>query len=200
MTSWKFYDNNADRLFADYISLDFYSIFQDVEEFILQSKGVSLDVGSGSGRDAAALDELGYKVIAVEPSEKMRNLASSYYKSNHIIWLDDSLPFLHSVKAMNLKFDLILVSAVWMHLSKKEQKISLETLTDLLTLNGRMIITLRLGPPEPDRNINVVNTEELLELASQLGLETLRVTSINKDSFQRNQITWQKVVLSKNNE
>ncbi|EFO0305009.1 class I SAM-dependent methyltransferase, partial [Escherichia coli] len=29
---------------------------------------------------------------------------------------------------------------------------------------------------------------------------TLRVTSINKDSFQRNQITWQKVVLSKNNE
>nr|WP_250164103.1 hypothetical protein [Escherichia coli] len=48
-----FYDNNADRLFADYISLDFYSIFQDVEEFILQSKGVSLDVGSGSGRDAA---------------------------------------------------------------------------------------------------------------------------------------------------
>ncbi|HCO2088178.1 TPA: class I SAM-dependent methyltransferase, partial [Escherichia coli] len=59
MTSWKFYDNNADRLFADYISLDFYSIFQDVEEFILQSKGVSLDVGSGSGRDAAALDELG---------------------------------------------------------------------------------------------------------------------------------------------
>ncbi|MHC9009374.1 class I SAM-dependent methyltransferase [Escherichia coli] len=153
-----------------------------------------------SGRDAAALDELGYKVIAVEPSEKMRNLASSYYKSNHIIWLDDSLPFLHSVKAMNLKFDLILVSAVWMHLSKKEQKISLETLTDLLTLNGRMIITLRLGPPEPDRNINVVNTEELLELASQLGLKTLRVTSINKDSFQRNQITWQKVVLSKNNE
>ena len=130
----------------------------------------------------------------------MRNLASSYYKSNHIIWLDDSLPFLHSVKAMNLKFDLILVSAVWMHLSKKEQKISLETLTDLLTLNGRMIITLRLGPPEPDRNINVVNTEELLELASQLGLKTLRVTSINKDSFQRNQITWQKVVLSKNNE
>ncbi|EKF7926856.1 class I SAM-dependent methyltransferase, partial [Escherichia coli] len=113
---------------------------------------------------------------------------------------DDSLPFLHSVKAMNLKFDLILVSAVWMHLSKKEQKISLETLTDLLTLNGRMIITLRLGPPEPDRNINVVNTEELLELASQLGLKTLRVTSINKDSFQRNQITWQKVVLSKNNE
>ncbi|VCW99454.1 hypothetical protein BANRA_00005 [Escherichia coli] len=30
------------------------------------------------------LDELGYKV-AVEPSEKMRNLASSYYKSNHIM-------------------------------------------------------------------------------------------------------------------
>lgn len=28
MTSWKFYDNNADRLFADYISLDFTLSFR----------------------------------------------------------------------------------------------------------------------------------------------------------------------------
>lgn len=33
MTSWKFYDDNAERLFNDYVSLSFYDIFQDVAVF-----------------------------------------------------------------------------------------------------------------------------------------------------------------------
>ncbi|MBH3318119.1 class I SAM-dependent methyltransferase [Serratia ureilytica] len=197
MTSWRFYENNAERLFADYISLDFGSIFKDVGEFIIKSEGNALDVGAGSGRDAAALDSLGFRVIAVEPSDRMRYLASSYHKNNDIVWLNDSLPYLRNVKVMNVSFDLILVSAVWMHLSEKQQFLSLKVLSELLAVGGRIIITLRLGPPEPDRDINVVNTDEVLCMASKVGLETLHVTSVKKDRFNRENITWQKIVLCK---
>lgn len=45
MTSWKFYDDNAERLFNDYVSLSFYDIFQDVAVFFSNSINTVLDVG-----------------------------------------------------------------------------------------------------------------------------------------------------------
>lgn len=197
MTSWKFYDDNAERLFSDYISLSFNSIFYDVKEYLPVSIETILDVGAGSGRDSAALAAKGYRIVAVEPSEKMRNLASTFYTSDNITWVDDSLPLLSAVKKIKVKFDLILVSAVWMHLSEAEQNESLETLCELLSHDGKIIITLRLGPPEPDRNIKSVSTQYLLNAAAILGLKADYVSPINEDSFNRPQIKWQKIVLSK---
>ncbi|MFP2201188.1 class I SAM-dependent methyltransferase [Enterobacter ludwigii] len=197
MTSWKFYDDNAERLFADYISLSFNEIFSDVKHFFSDSIETILDVGAGSGRDSAALAEKGYRVVAVEPSERMRSLASSLYNSENITWIDDSLPLLSIVKKINVKYDLILVSAVWMHLTETEQNESLETLCDLLSQKGKIIITLRLGPQEPDRNIKIVSTQYLLNLAATLGLNADYISPINDDSFKRTQIKWQKIVLSK---
>lgn len=197
MTSWKFYDDNSERLFSDYISLNFHSIFHDVKEYFSESINTILDVGAGSGRDAAALAEKGFKIVAVEPSEKMRKLASAFYKSTNITWLDDSLPLLNTVKQTKGKFDLILVSAVWMHLSEEEQNKSLETLLELLSPKGKIIITLRLGPPEPDRDIKSVSTEYLLNSASILGLKPDYISPINEDSFNRPHIKWQKIVLSR---
>ncbi|MBJ8846559.1 class I SAM-dependent methyltransferase [Citrobacter braakii] len=197
MTSWKFYDDNADRLFSDYISLSFNSIFYDVKEYFPESIETILDVGAGSGRDSAALAEKGYRIVAVEPSEKMRNLASTFYTSDKITWIDDSLPLLSTVKKIKVKFDLILVSAVWMHLSETEQNESLETLCELLSHNGKIIITLRLGPPEPDRCIKSVSTQYLLNTASILGLNADYISPVNEDSFNRPLIKWQKIVLSK---
>lgn len=197
MTTWKFYDDNSERLFSDYISLDFHSIFWDVEKYISESISTVLDVGAGSGRDSAALAKKGFEVVAAEPSDKMRNLASAFYKESKITWLDDSLPLLKNVKKLNKKFDLILVSAVWMHLSEEEQNRSLETLFDLLSSNGKIIITLRLGPPEPDRGIHSVSAEYLLSSATILGLEPVYISQINADSFNRPHIKWQKIVLTK---
>ena len=197
MTSWKFYDDNAERLFNDYVSLSFYDIFQDVAVFFSNSITTVLDVGAGSGRDAAALADMGFYVTAVEPSERMRTLASSRYKSEKISWVNDSLPLLREVIKNQQTFDLILISAVWMHLSVQERIESLKNLRTLLTPGGNIIITLRLGPEEPDRKIKIINTEELLENASMFGLTVAYVSEIKDDSFNRAQIKWQKVVLTK---
>ncbi len=82
-------------------------------------------------------------------------------------------------------FDLILISAVWMHLSVQERTESLKNLRTLLTPGGHIIITLRLGPEEPDRKIKIINTEELLENASMFGLTVAYVSEIKDDSFNR---------------
>lgn len=197
MTSWDFYEKNAERLFSDYISLDFETIFLDVKRYIGDCHGQALDVGAGSGRDAAALASKGFQVVAVEPSSRMRALAQEYYVGSDIHWVDDSLPLLSKIISSNKKFDLILLSAVWMHLTKHEQSKSLEVLSSLLADKGKLIITLRLGPPEPDRNISVVRTDELLELAKKNSLTPVFVSELGTDSFKRNEIQWQKVVFSK---
>lgn len=197
MTTWKFYDDNALRLFNDYQSIKFRDIFADVESYFLASRGDALDVGSGSGRDSAALFKMGYKVTAVEPSDNMRNLAAENHKHCDITWVNDSLPDLRKITQSLKTFDLIIVSAVWMHLSEYQQERSLFTLFNLLSANGVMIITLRLGPAEPDRQISMVYTEDLVELSKKVGLTVEHISPVNTDSFNRPSVTWQKVVLSK---
>jgi 2-polyprenyl-3-methyl-5-hydroxy-6-metoxy-1,4-benzoquinol methylase len=74
-----------------------------------------LDVGAGSGRDAAWLAGKGYSVLAVEPSATMREEAQGRHAVPSIVWMDDRLPSLDAVLRLGAAFDLILVSAVWMH-------------------------------------------------------------------------------------
>lgn len=75
-----------------------------------------LDIGSGSGRDAVWLAKMGHEVVAVEPSPTMRAEAQRRHSGAGVTWLDDSLPALASVYRLNAAFDVILLSAVWMHL------------------------------------------------------------------------------------
>ena len=51
-----------------------------------------LDVGAGSGRDAAWLTRLGHDVVAVEPSPAMRAEAERRHADQRIRWIADSLP------------------------------------------------------------------------------------------------------------
>ena len=49
-----------------------------------------LDVGAGSGRDAAWLRRLGYEVVAVEPARRMREGAQARHPDPVIRWVDSS--------------------------------------------------------------------------------------------------------------
>ena len=79
------------------------------------SPAVIMDVGAGSGRDAAWLASLGYQVLAVEPSASMRAEATRLHPVGNIRWLDDRLPDLSGPIRAGLSADAILLSAVWMH-------------------------------------------------------------------------------------
>jgi len=51
-----------------------------------------LDVGAGSGRDAAWLAAKSYEVIAVEPSANMRAAAARLHPEAKVHWISDTLP------------------------------------------------------------------------------------------------------------
>jgi hypothetical protein len=127
----------------------------------------------------------------------MRELAMTYHKGLDITWINDSLPYLAEVKKQKKYYDFILMSAVWMHLPPEERYEALSTAFKLLNPMGTMILTLRLGPAEPDRIIYEISTEEAISKAMSIGFQVTFVNPIKKDSLKRNNIQWQLVVLNK---
>ncbi len=77
-----------------------------------------MDIGAGTGRDAAALARRNFQVHAVEPTAKLRAHGQRLHMDSNIVWTDDSLPDLEQVHAGGERFDLILMTAVLMHLNE----------------------------------------------------------------------------------
>ena len=73
-------------------ALDFHVVCKDFVEFLPSKKSRVLDVGSGAGQNAAALDELGFEVTAIEPMHEFRHSAQGIYEKTPVKWLDGSLP------------------------------------------------------------------------------------------------------------
>lgn len=126
------YSQNAQKYFDQYQSLAFEQVHASWLPLIKEKTGLALDVGAGSGRDALALARQGWEVIAVEPAADLRNLAEQHTGDASIQWLDDTLPDLHKIRSLAHRFDLILVSAVWMHLAPNQRERAFRILSDLL--------------------------------------------------------------------
>jgi SAM-dependent methyltransferase len=90
--------------------------------FLPSASSLILDVGSGSGRDAAWLAGKGHRVVAVEPSDRMLSEAKRLHHHPNIQWIDDRLPGLDKVYQIGLSFDVILLSAVWMHVRPSDRQ------------------------------------------------------------------------------
>jgi SAM-dependent methyltransferase len=194
MTSIPFYEQHAARLAGQYESLDFNEVHSGLLDLLPPAGGVVLDVGAGSGRDAAWFAANGYEVVAVDPSDAMLAQARQLHPSDKIRWLSDSLPDLARVPRLGLRFDLILLSAVWMHIRPEDRQRSLRKLATLLAPNGRIAISLRLGAPDAERAMHEVSLQELSSLALQFGLRIVR-TCDSLDKLGRSEVSWTNVVL-----
>ncbi len=191
-----YYSTNASTLAKQYDSVSFESVHKDWLQAI-PKEGMVLDVGAGSGRDARYLAAKGLGVVAVEPAEGIREIAQEYTVSNPIHWISDSLPELTEVFRLQTKFDLILLSAVWMHIAPSSRERAFRKLSSLLKPNGKLVISLRHGKCADERTMFPVSTDELVQLSSQFGL-TYRLLTPQKssDKLGRTDVQWQTVLLS----
>ena len=153
-----------------------------------------LDVGAGSGRDAAWLAGLGYDVVAVEPSPALRAEAERRHGGATICWMGDQLPALPATLRLGLAFDLVLLSAVWQHVPPADRPRALRKLLGLLRPGGVLAITLRHGPAEAGRSMHPVSLTELETLARQLGAIVVRVQP-TPDAMGRVEVSWTGVAL-----
>jgi SAM-dependent methyltransferase len=151
-----------------------------------------LDIGSGAGGDAASFAELGHSVVAVEPTDELRIPAMARHPSSSIEWLNDGLPDLNSLLARAETFDLVMLSAVWMHLDASQRRQAMPRVASLMRTGGMMIMSLRHGPVPRGRRMFEVSADETIQLAREQGLEA--VLNLRTDSVQevnrRAGVTW----------
>lgn len=164
------YSEKAETLARQYESVTFDDVHGDVLDLLPQPPARALDIGAGTGRDAAALAARGYQVTAVEPTAEFRAIGQSLHENAGIAWIDDALPMLSSVQG---SFDLVLLSAVWMHLSVPERAAAMTHVAAMLRTNGVMVLSLRHGPIPEGRVLFEVTPEETIALAEAHGLRTL---------------------------
>lgn len=192
----KYYSDHAATFNEQYNALRFEDVHNDWLNHI-PVNGRALDIGAGSGRDAAYLARKGLSVIAVEPAEELRFLACQNYQNSDIRWLDDTLPELQQVFALHIKFDLILLSAVWMHIEPMQREPAFKKLCALLKPNGKLIISLRYGDFHDERTMYQVSTAEIEHYADKFGVSYLLTSpEIIKDKLGRNDVAWQTVVIT----
>jgi SAM-dependent methyltransferase len=194
MSAIPYYEQHATRLVTQYESLSFEDVHADLIAILPAPGSTVLDIGAGSGRDAAWLAAKGYDVVAVEPSEAMLTRARAKHTSSRIQWLSDSLPDLAKVRRLALSFDFILLSAVWMHIPPVARQRALRKLATLLAPKGRIAISLRLGAPDTERAMYEVSLPELAGLAQQFGLRVVH-TGDSQDKLRRSDVSWTNVVL-----
>ena len=167
------YSETADVLVKQYESRSFADVHRGILRLLPPAPARALDIGAGTGRDATALAALGHTVLAVEPTPEMRAQGQRLHPSPAIEWLDDSLPELARVRARGQSFDLVMITAVWMHLDQVERLRAMACVAELIAPGGLMTLSLRHGPVPAGRRMFDVGPAETRALAARHGLSTV---------------------------
>ncbi len=191
-----YYTKNARVLCEQYNSMSSDDVHRSWRELMPTQPGLACDIGAGSGRDAAWLASKGWDVIAVEPNAELRALGQKHIIENNphasVSWLDDMLPELKALRSLDQKFQLILISAVWMHMPPAQHERAMRIVSELLAPGGVLVITLRRGPDEAGR-FYPVSAEEVIGLARGRAL-VCKVQARVEDFRKREGVEWDVVV------
>ncbi|WP_207476351.1 class I SAM-dependent methyltransferase [Arenibaculum pallidiluteum] len=183
------YAENADALAEQYESVTFEEVHRDTLHLIPLPPARIVDIGAGSGRDAAALARMGHAVLAVEPTPELLLHGQRIHGDLPIEWLGDGLPELSRVRACGERFDAVLLTAVWMHLDARERAVAMEAIAGLLAPSGVVVMSLRHGPVPAGRRMYEVGADETIALAAGRGLRVVH-RSERDDMLGRPEVRW----------
>jgi SAM-dependent methyltransferase len=212
--SASYYDKHVAEISQQYLSLDFedvHSSWLHLLPTLLNKPSLAvLDVGAGTERDISylyshAVSCLGNakkfgKFIAAEPSQNLRSIGREFTNQQSISWIDDSLPELKKTQNQKVSFDLILLSAVWMHIPFSRRACALENLFSLLKHDGFIVMSLKHGMTEEEqqkRSMFAVSASEVKEQCSQIGLTCEIIAQTSPDALNRKDVCWETLVLRK---
>ena len=190
------YAEHAPELIERYEFLSFADKHDAVLHLIPSAPAKALDIGAGTGADAAWLAEQGHPVVAVEPTEAFREHGLKHHPSPLIEWVNDALPHLNRLAHRRHEFSLVMLTAVWMHLDEHERRAAMPVLASLLAPGGVLIMALRHGAVPGDRVMFAVSPEETVALAEAQGFRcVLNVHAESKLCENRQAgVTWSRLV------
>jgi SAM-dependent methyltransferase len=114
-----------------------------------------------------------------------------------IEWLDDSLPDLALLMSRDEQFDVVMLTAVWMHLDAAQRQRAMPNVAALIKPGGVMSLSLRYGPVPSGRRMFAVPADETVLLAAASGLQvTLRREGLAASLGQAG-VTWTRLAFSR---
>lgn len=191
------YGAAADALVRQYESIPFEAGHRAVLHLLPPAPARVLDIGAGTGRDAAGFAALGHDVTAVEPTAALRTRAMALHPSPRITWLDDHLPDLSVVAARGEAFDVVMMTAVWMHLDADQRRRAMPRVASLLRPGGTMAMTLRHGPVPAGRRMFDVTPAETVALAEAADLRCVLRLEQQDGMLNRPGVTWDRLAFRK---
>lgn len=145
-----------------------------------------LDVGAGTGRDAAWMARRGLRATAVEPSKGMMSEGSGRHPET-VQWLNDALPELHSLR--DRQFELVLLSAVWPHIHPSERQQAIANLIRVTSPGGIIAITFH-SKVFPERDMHPSSANEISRLARSHDATVVFRGEDHEDLMGRTGIAW----------
>jgi SAM-dependent methyltransferase len=136
-------------------------------------------------------------VLAVEPTAALRIGAMARHPSPRIEWVDDSLPELATVLRRGESFDVVMLTAVWMHLDERQRRRAMPNVANLVRPGGVLILSLRHGPVPIGRRMFEVSADETTELARTEGLGLTLKLERQDGMWGRPGVTWTRLAFSK---
>lgn len=188
------YADEADELAIQYESFSFADVHSSIIHLLPAAPTRVIDIGAGTGRDAAALTALGHRVTAVEPTRALLEHAFRLHPCNQIEWICDSLPALGQVRG---KFDVVMLTAVWMHLDLGQRLAGMRRLRELTKIGALLMITLRHGPVPRGRRMFDVTPGETIELAAGQGLDCVLRLEETDGAQNRPGVSWDRLAFSR---
>jgi SAM-dependent methyltransferase len=140
----KYYEINATGFSESTVKVDLTEV-QEKFLALIPEGGTVLDFGCGAGRDTKAFLERGYKVEAVDGSEKLCEIASEFtgIEVKQMLFYE-----LNEVE----KYDGIWACASILHLPKAELKTVMNKMIRAVKQGGYIYTSFKYGEFEGDRN------------------------------------------------
>lgn len=191
------YAEQADALVRQYESISFAEAHAPILHLLPRSPARVLDIGAGTGRDAAGFAALGHAVTAVEPTAELRTRAIALHASPRIEWLDDSLPELSLLFERGETFHVVMLTAVWMHLDEQQRRRAMPRVAALVQPGGVMMISLRHGPVPEGRRMFDVTAAETAGLARAQAMACVQHLEVGDGLLKRRGVAWDRLAFRK---
>jgi SAM-dependent methyltransferase len=197
----KYYDENSSRLALRYEEAGMEEMHQKLLCH-LKRGGSVLEIGCGSGRDAAFLLSKGFDITAVDVSGKMIGEAVAHHPELNGQAINMSFPFKKDNPLLGNQYDGVVMIATLMHIPEEDLFESGFQIKELLREEGILFLSVSVGRMPKDmkrdregRLYLERHPDSLQLLFERLGLRFVAKYQ-NRDTFSRD-FEWVTLVMQK---